>query len=166
MALFRASKRPNWKARLAVLASITIIYLGSYGLLSSAGRYRDNVSVLDDFGPPCLCVSSWDQWQPALIKAAYLPGYSRESPLFVTNGLGRFYATVSSSCPKVLTPEQANSRGTPAMNCASFRTLPGLTIGSSDRGSDFWERTLVTGRRGSTRVDGRRRSRRPAVAGQ
>jgi hypothetical protein len=91
MAPFRVFGRPNWKARFALLASIAITYLGSYLLLSLSGHYRDNVSVVDDFGPPCLCVSSWEQWQPALIKAAYLPGYARDTPILITNGLGYLY---------------------------------------------------------------------------
>jgi hypothetical protein len=91
MAPVRVFKRPNWKARLAFLSALAITYVGSYVLLSAPGQYRDNVSVIDDFGPPCLCTSSWEQWQPALIKAAYSPGYPADAPLLITNGLGRLY---------------------------------------------------------------------------
>jgi hypothetical protein len=74
----------------AFLASVVITYVSSYFLLSASGHFRDNVSVLDEFNPPCLCVSSWEQWQPALIKAAYLPE-SDDAPYLLANGLGRFY---------------------------------------------------------------------------
>jgi hypothetical protein len=104
MAPFRLFGRPNWKARFVLIASTAITYLSSYLLLSFSGHYRDNVSVMDDLGPPCLCSSSWEQWQPALIKAAYFPDYSRETPPLITNGLGRFYLPLVHIDQKYLHP--------------------------------------------------------------
>lgn len=43
-------------------------------------------------GPPCLCVSSSEQRQPALTKAAKFPGDAVQAPFLITNGLGRFYS--------------------------------------------------------------------------
>jgi hypothetical protein len=81
----------RWRVGEILLVSLAITYLSSYVLLSASGRYRDNLSVLDDFGPPCLCISSCEQWQPALIRAANSPEELGVAPLLIVNGLGSFY---------------------------------------------------------------------------
>lgn len=83
----RISSRTNAQRWPAMLLSCLATYVGLYGLLSVGGRYQDNVSALDKLGPPCLCISDLDEWQPALVVAAHLP----ESAVRKTNDLGLLF---------------------------------------------------------------------------
>ena len=65
------------------------LYVLIYVILSIAGEYDDNVSVLAKIEPPCLCISDLNEWQPLFVVAAHSPPYGeKQNRRRATNVLG------------------------------------------------------------------------------
>ncbi len=81
----------NLRKPLVYFALLWAVYIGSYIVLSLAGRYEDNFGALAKISPACLCISDVDEWQPAFLTVASFSDAGMKEREIKANLGGYFY---------------------------------------------------------------------------